>query len=302
VLEGRTSEGGEIVTDAPIGAPSVLIFGEPGSGKTTALITLLLAGLEVFVIITEPNGLDSLLDACSKSKAPIDKLHWRFIGPTPVSISTLKTQAQKINDFSFEDLTKIKGDTSKRTMQQWMRVLDTLEDFKDDRTGQSFGNVGTWGPDRALAIDSLSGLNMMARDWTVGVKPMMAMGEYGVAMHMIQRLVNTCTSLDCFFILTAHVSRSIDAVKGGTMLSLLTLGEKYTPPIPAPFSEVIYAYKDGSNFYWSTATLNIATKNRALPLSDKLAPNFAPIIEVGKKRTELVQQSKPAQIQPAPTN
>lgn len=284
----------------PIGAPSVLIFGEPGSGKTTALITLLLAGLEVFVIITEPNGLDSLLDACSKHKAPIAKLHWRFIGPTPVSIATLKTQAQKINDFSFEDLTKIKGDTSKRTMQQWMRVLDTLEDFKDDRTGESFGNVGSWGPDRALAIDSLSGLNMMARDWTVGVKPMMAMGEYGVAMHMIQRLVNTCTSLDCFFILIAHVARSVDPVKGGTLLTLLTLGEKYTPPIPAPFSEVIYAYKDGSNFYWSTATPNIATKNRALSLSDKLTPNFSPIVEIGKKRTELVQQSKPAQIQPEP--
>lgn len=283
-----------------IGAPSILIFGEPGSGKTTSIITLLQEGLEVFVIITEPNGLDSLLDACERAKVSIDKLHWCFIGPTSVSISTLKEQANKINQFSFEDLTKIKGDPSKRSMEQWMKVLNTMENFVCDRTGESYGNVGTWGTDRALAIDSLSGLNLMARDWTVGIKPMMAQGEYGVAMHMIQRLVNVGTSLDCFFILIAHVSRSVDPVKGGTVLSLLTLGEKYTPPIPAPFSEVIYAYREGTQFYWSTATPNIATKNRALPLSDKLAPNFKPIVEIGKKRAELVQKSTQSVSSPKP--
>lgn len=274
-----------------IGAPSVLVFGEPGSGKTTSVVTLLQNGLEVFVIITEPNGLDSLLDACSRADVSLDKLHWCFIGPTSVSIAILKEQAEKINRFSFEDLTKMKGDPSKRTMEQWMKVLNTLENFKDDRTGRSYGNVGEWKTDRALVIDSLSGLNLMARDWTVGIKPMMAQGEYGVAMHMIHRLVNVGTALDCYFILMAHVSRSVDPVKGGTHLSLLTLGEKYTPPIPAPFSEVIYAYKDGNQFYWSTMTANIATKNRALPLSDKLVPNFKPIIEIGKKRAELVQRS-----------
>ena len=59
-----------------IGAPSVLIEGSPGSGKTTSIVTLLKAGIETFVIITEANGLDSLLDAVERTDAPIDKLHW----------------------------------------------------------------------------------------------------------------------------------------------------------------------------------------------------------------------------------
>lgn len=271
--------------------PSILLFGAPGSGKTTSLITLLKAGIEVFVIITEPNGLDSLLDACERLKAPIDKLHWRVIMPSPVAIEVLKEQARLINTRSYEDLTKIKGDPSKRSMLQWMKILETLENFVDERTGASYGNIGCWGPDRALVIDSLSGLNTMARDWNVGAKPMMHEGEYGVAMHMIQRLINTCTALDCFFVLIAHVDRTVDPIKGGTTISLLTLGKKYTPPIPAPFSEVIYAYKDGAEFWWSTATKGVDTKNRALPISEKLKPDFAPIVAIGKKRADLVARS-----------
>ena len=56
--------------------PSALVIGQPGAGKTDALATLILAGLETFVISTEPDGIGSLLDSCARRGVSVDKLHW----------------------------------------------------------------------------------------------------------------------------------------------------------------------------------------------------------------------------------
>ena len=39
-----------------------------------------------------------------------------------------------------------------------------MNDFTCDRCGESFGDVSTWNTDRAIVVDSLSGLNIMAMD------------------------------------------------------------------------------------------------------------------------------------------
>jgi Ni2+-binding GTPase involved in maturation of urease and hydrogenase len=58
--------------------PSALIMGPSGSGKTASIVTQLIAGLEVFVIVTEPDGVASLLDRVFELKIDhlLDKLHW----------------------------------------------------------------------------------------------------------------------------------------------------------------------------------------------------------------------------------
>jgi len=55
--------------------------GDAGAGKTWSLATLIEAGLEVFVLTTEPNGMDSLLDAVATKKLPLSKLHWHAVSP-----------------------------------------------------------------------------------------------------------------------------------------------------------------------------------------------------------------------------
>lgn len=275
-----------------IGAPSVLLMGAPGSGKTFSISTLIEAGLEVFVIITEPNGLDTILDAMQRKNLPMDKLHWHVIAPMPTNIKTLQEQATKINTMGYEDLGKIKTGISKRDATQYMDVLKQIENFTDQRTGNSYGDVTTWGPTRAFVLDSLTGINIMVQDCTVGSKPTMHQGEYGVAMNAIHRLVVTLTSLDCYFVLMAHIDRVVDPIRGGTFIMLSALGQKLAPKLPAPFSECILAVRDGANYYWSTATPNVDTKSRALPISAQLKPSFAPIVEIGKKRAEMVQKSR----------
>jgi hypothetical protein len=279
-----------------LGAQSILLMGSPGSGKTYSITTLIEAGLEVFVIITEPNGLDTLLDAMARKNLPMEKLHWHVIAPMPTSISILKEQAQKINTMGYEDLGKIKTGISKREATQYMDLLKQIENFTDQRTGNSYGSITSWSSDRAFVLDSLTGINIMVQDCTVGSKPTMHQGEYGVAMNAIHRLVITLTSLDCYFVLMAHIDRVVDPVRGGTFIMLSALGQKLAPKLPAPFSECILAVRDGSNYYWSTATPNVDTKSRALAISAQLKPSFVPIVETGKKRAELVAASKPKQV------
>src|SRR5688572_26795587 len=56
--------------------PAMLLQGASGGGKTHSLATLPAAGIETFVLITEPGGAESLLDGMRYYKAPIEKLHW----------------------------------------------------------------------------------------------------------------------------------------------------------------------------------------------------------------------------------
>jgi hypothetical protein len=56
------------------------------------------------------------------------------------------------------------------------------------------------------------------------------------------------------------------------------------PKIPRFFSEVILARRSAEGFTWSTASNDADLKNRALPVSSKLVPDFTPIVDAYKRR------------------
>ena len=258
-------------------APSILLMGETGAGKTHSIRTLISNGLEVFVIGTEPNFLDTLLDATDPNA--IHRLHWRAISPARVGIKGLQDMVKKITQMDFDSLSKMRPDAGRATAQL-VTVLSTLEDFKDDRTGKSFGSVESWNSGRALVIDSLSGLNLMAMDLTIGNKVTAHQGEWGVAMGTLEKLLlNLCSNLKAFFVLTAHLERETDELTQGSKLMPSTLGRKLAPRLPRFFSEVVLAYREGDKYYWSTAQTGVVLKHRALPLGAKLDPSFGPIVQ-----------------------
>lgn len=264
---------------------AVLNMGLPGSGKTRSIITLLQADLEVFVIGTEARFLETLLDTLRELKIPIDKLHWQTIEPMKASWSAMIESARIINQLSYESLTQIKTGIRKQDYDQFIYLLMALSNFKCERTGKEYGPVDDWGADRALAIDGLSGINIMARDLVVGSKPVIAQGEWGVAMENEERLfLKLCSVLKCFFVLNAHVEREKDEVTGSTMNQVAVLGSKLAPRFPRHFSEVVLSYREGANYYWSTTTPLYALKKRSLPLSDKITPTYVPLVEAWRKR------------------
>lgn len=257
---------------------NTLLIGPTGTGKTYSLHSALDAGLEVFVISTEP-GIASTLGDTDPAKC-----HWRYIPPASASWSDLLDSAQKINQLSFDALAKM-GAINKQKYTQFLEVLTTCNNFVDDRTGQTFGDVATWGPDRMLVVDSLSGLNIMAMNLVVGSKPTKSMADWGVAMDNLKRLIQTLVmNTRCFFTLIGHVEREKDEISGAVKLMVSSLGRKLGPEIPLFFDDVVYAQREGSTFTWSTAALNVDLKARNLPIADKLPPDFGQIVKAWEQK------------------
>lgn len=256
---------------------NVLLVGATGTGKTHSIRTLVEAGLEVFVVFTEP-GMEVLADI------PAENLHWRYIAPATPDWSDMLDSATKINRLSFKSLTDL-SDINKSKYTEFLELLTTLSNFKDDRTGKEYGPVDSWEPDRVLVVDSLSGLNIMAMNLVTGSKPVKSMADWGVAIDNLERLITKlCVDTKCHFVLTAHLERETDETTGGTSLMASTLGRKLAPKLPRFFSDVIHVKREGAKFLWSTASINVDLKARNLPLADNLPPTFKPIIESWRTR------------------
>lgn len=277
--------------------PSVLLQGASGSGKTSSIITLLLAGIEVFVIGTEPGFVDSLIDRVRELKAPIAKLHWMTILPATEGWDALDEMVDKIGSLDFEGLSKLKGVGKDKTRVPGQRLLMALKDFRCERDGKSYGSFTQWSDDRALVIDSLSGLSTIAWYLTVGYKPTGAPGEWNIAMNFIEALLMKINSDRwCYFVLTAHVEKEMDEISGVQRVMTSTLGRKLAPKIPRFFGEVIYAQRTTvePKFRWSTIDSTADLKNRILPVSNVLLPTFQPIVTGHKERLKLAQPNTAA--------
>ena len=254
---------------------NVMLVGATGTGKTFSLRTLVDAGVTPFILFTEP-GMRTVSDlGC-------DKLHYKYIPPATASWADMQESARKINTMGFDQLSKLK-DINKSKYGQFMEIYTTMNNFKCDRCGESFGDVAQWSTDRAICIDSLSGLNIMAMDLVVGSKPTKSMSDWGVAMDNLERFLNKmCADTQCHFVLTSHLEREHDEVTGGTHLMASTLGRKLAPRLPRFFDDVVQCRKEGDSWLWSTTSMNIDLKGRNLPNHHSLPPTFVQLIESWK--------------------
>lgn len=272
--------------EAPGLPPSIFLYGNVGTGKTFCLSTLAASGLKIAYLYTEPRGLDSLVDGL-KAKGALGALHARYVAPTAPPWSSLIKSAEVIARASYEDLTKMKHGIEKAAYGTMVDLLKVLADFRTDG-GQSIGPVDELDSGWAFVLDSLSGLNIIAMDLVVGSKPVRHQGEWGVAMELEERLINTlCSKLKCFFVLTAHPDREVDEISGGTTILPGALGRKLSPRLPRFFSDVIWTYVEGGGFFWSTSSASIVTKGRSLPISTKLQPTFVQIVDTWRKRYDI---------------
>jgi len=268
-------------------------MGPPGSGKTSALVTFAKAGVETFVLCTEGNGPNSLIDAAERLNVSMDLLHWHVVKPAPTGFSTLKEMTSRIRAMNFEDLSNLKSGIEKMKMTQIDELLDSIADFPCDRTGKRYGDATEWGDTRCFALDSLSGLNTLAWQNTVGYKPTAHKGEWGIAMNLeaeiVRKLATDCSS---YFVLTAHIEREPDQLTGGTKIYPGALGAKLGPKLGKDFNDVVRASNTATKgFLWSTTDDQSELKHSSLPRSVELKPDFAPLIAVHKARKTAASSS-----------
>ncbi|HSW65374.1 MAG TPA: AAA family ATPase [Dissulfurispiraceae bacterium] len=257
---------------------NTILLGPTKSGKTTSLRTVLDVPdiKKIFAIFTEPR-----FDVLSRDV--LDRIHWRYIPPGQADWAALRNAALQVNTMSNDALQKIQG-SGRDKMNQFLDILTQCNDFVD-QNGERWGDVASWGTDRLLWFDGLTGLNKMARQLAVGMKPIMSQPDWGVAMKTIQDWVEIMTTQTrCHFVLISHIERELDEIRGGSRNMVSTLGRKLAPLIPTNFSDVILSVKEGANFYWDTADVSTDVGSSNLPLASKQPASFVPLFEAWKKK------------------
>lgn len=270
------------MSKSPLPGVNVLLMGASGSGKTHAIQTLISQGITPFCLFTEP-GHEVL------SHVPVDKLHWKYIAPADQDWASMINSAKNINMLSFESISKM-VDPNRGQYNQFVSLLEGLNNFKCDRDGKVYGDVCNWGTDRALVIDGLTGVGVMALGLVVGGKPVRHQGDWGIAMNLVESLVQKLTTdTRAHFVMIAHIEREVDEVLGGSKIMAASLGRKLAPKLPRFFSDVVLAEKTGAKFTWSTAALAADLKARNLPLADGLPPDFGQIIKKWTSQGGLIE-------------
>jgi hypothetical protein len=256
---------------------NVLLEGPTGVGKTFSIGTLVDTGLEVCCLFTE-SGQETLFGYYADRGLPIpDNLHIHQVKAGTASFSDLIDSAKKTNSLSHEALAKM-TDPRRGNYNGYINILTALNNFTDQRTGESFGGVDSWGVDRVLVLDGLTGVNRAAMQLVAGGKAARTQAEWGQAQfyveEMLQNLTNGCR---CHFVLIAHIERETDMVLGGSKITMSTLGKALAPKIPQMFSDVVLCRRDGDKFFWSTADVQADLKVRNLKLGTNLTPDFRTI-------------------------
>lgn len=265
--------------------PSTLLIGPAGSGKTTALVTLLEAGLAVRMLALEPTAPNRVLEEARKRGIDASKFDWQYLSPSVPKWDSLIESAKIVNTLTLKDIAEMKTGIARQDGKQWIKMLESMAQFTSDRTGDILGDVTEWGPDTAYVIDGLTGVSSMSRNLTVGLKPNPAPGEWGVMQGNILNVVRKLTAdCKCFFVLITHIEREMNEITGMNNITVSTLGAKLAPKLPPEFSTVVLAKREGQKFLWSTSASGVDTKQGELAFSDDLPPSFKPIVDAFRAR------------------
>jgi uncharacterized membrane protein len=262
---------------------NVLLEGPTGTGKTHSIGTLVdegvKRGLSVYYLGLEA-GMESLLGYWTDRGLEVPaNLHWHSMQSADYGFAGMIKVATDINQMSNDMLAKLQ-DPNKAKHNQFIKLLQLLSDFEDQRTGQKFGAVDKWGTDRALVVDALTGINSAAMSMVVGSKPIKSLVDWGIAMDQIERIIKQLAEgCKCHFVLLSHIERETDQVLGGVKITVGTLGNKLAAKIPPMFSDVILTSRQNTNFYWSTANAQADLKARNLPIAEQIKPDFSQILD-----------------------
>jgi hypothetical protein len=263
---------------------NVFLLGPTGSGKTHSQRTWIDAGVTPFIIFTEPHG------AIVVGDIPCPKLHFSIVTPTTGTWDELVSRAETMTKASWSMLSQMTVDADKSKYQGYLRLVTMLHNFTCMRCNKSFGDVGSWDSDRAIILDSLSGLNEMAFQMVSGESIARTQPMWGAAMNAELKLSNKlCMDTKCHYVLTAHLKRQQDLIHGGSHISANALGQASDPDWPKLFSDIICTVRDGDKFSWSTAEANMDLKGvNVPPAAVRIPPSFVEVINGWKRRGGII--------------
>ena len=277
----------EAATKSSLPGVNVMLMGPAGTGKTHSIGTLVDTGIEVFYFAFE-SGSESLRGYWTDKGLEIPKnLHIITVKGPAASWTEMADSVGYVNKLAYESLKKM-ADPNRSKYTQFEMFLRTFNDVTDD-LGNKYGCIDTWGADKAIVIDGLTGLSDAAMKAVIGGKADRDQKDWGLAQNLLENFLRRiCDNCPCHFILLAHVEREVDQILGGVKLMVSTLGKALPPKLPSLFSDVILAVRNADKWTWDTASALADVKTRNLPISGSNRPDFKLIIDKWKSRGGMV--------------
>ena len=196
------------VSDEPVKA---LILGDSGAGKTGSLASLVLAGYKLYILDLD-KGVAILRNLLSSPNSPYAK----YVKEHNIDVNELVFSKSFTEKFKM-----VGGKVVPLTAQAWNKATGALEKFTiGDR---DLGNIGNWGLDTVLVIDSLTMLGFAAM-WNVQALNNRLGADFsgydwqrdvGLAQSSMERLLQLLQSnnVNCHVIVISHIT-FVDDSKG----------------------------------------------------------------------------------------
>lgn len=211
-------------------------------------------------------------------------IHYTTISSGIDDISQLEEIAKRINTMPWSSI----NITSNKAPTQYTGYIDitkALKNFTCDRCGEAFGAVTSWKPDRALVLDSLSGLNEIILSAVTGDSIARTQPQWGAAQTQEASIIGLLIRMKAHFVCIAHLSKTVDAT-GVPLIATEAIGNKPGPTIPRHFDEVYNPFRQGTGFFWDAASPRVATRSRLFAVTKnvtKIPQDFKTVMNRWRK-------------------
>lgn len=279
---------------------SLLLFGEGGSGKTTATLSMLkladkLPGLNLRFLSTDPNtyeGIESGIELFNL-KLKEGQLYYKHCEQAPHLQLDTESVAKNFDENFVRKTNKeaMEVKTSNRVKYNLFgSILMGMAQYKGmDWVSQKEVNLGdylTWNENTIFVVDGLTSIIDALSKVVRGNRIISVLSDYKDIQANLENLVISplTKSARCGLILLAHPSLSPDPLvkqppKYEDKIMKVypkTAGIQLNGVLSSYFKETVFCYYDSGSdkYYWAGRKSGIGTSVRRIPKSDKLVPDL----------------------------
>lgn len=287
-----------------------LLYGEPGTGKSTSVVTLLKPSnlvlnpnLKLRFLCTDPNALLGIEEGITRHgiKLKEGQLLTQVVKVSNKQGTTSKDRAEEFftNFMQLDDSLALKVKTTpterlKRCL--FVRILQGLAAFKGiDMCTKEEVNCGdflAWKDDVVFVIDGLTAITESIVDVILGKRILTGLTDYNLFLQIMQRqfILPLTVQGECSVVLLAHAQLGLDPttkqpkVKQGDPEKELirqyypkTFGQQLNTLLSSYFQETVFSYVDklSGNYYWAGRKNGVFTSTRKIPKEVQLKQDFS---------------------------